>query len=67
MKKYLQLLAARLPAGRYRHSLGVADTAVELAAKNGVDPEQARLAGLLHDYARDLPPAELLDLAGTAG
>ncbi|QGP92459.1 HD domain protein [Neomoorella glycerini] len=67
MKKYLQLLAARLPAGRYRHSLGVADTAAGLAVKNGVDPEQARLAGLLHDYARDLPPEKLLDLAGAAG
>ncbi|MDN5344704.1 MAG: hypothetical protein PWQ18_815 [Clostridia bacterium] len=67
MKKYLEILAARLTAGRYRHSLGVADTAAGLAAKNGVDPEQARLAGLLHDYARDLPPGELLELAGAYG
>ncbi len=67
MKHYLQLLAARIPAGRYRHCLGVADTAADLAVKHGADAEQARLAGLLHDYARDLPPAELLDLAEQAG
>lgn len=40
--------------------------AAELAVKNGVDPQQARLAGLLHDYARDLAPGELLDLATRA-
>lgn len=67
MKKYFELLAARLPEGRFRHSLGVADTAAGLAVKNGIDPEQARLAGLLHDYARDLPPGRLLELAEEAG
>lgn len=66
MKKYLQLLAERMPAGRYRHSLGVADTAAELAVRYGVDPEQARLAGLLHDYARDLPAEELLKISTSA-
>jgi len=66
VKDYLRILAARLPAGRYQHSLGVAEVAAELAINNGVDPQQARLAGLLHDYARDLAPEELLDLATKA-
>ncbi|BCV20491.1 bis(5'-nucleosyl)-tetraphosphatase (symmetrical) YqeK [Moorella sp. Hama-1] len=67
MIEYQKILAARLPEKRYRHSLGVAATAAQLASKNKVDPEQARLAGLLHDYARDLPGPELLALATGAG
>ena len=37
---------------RYRHTLGVADCAKELALKHGIDPEKAYLAGLLHDCAK---------------
>lgn len=53
-----------LGTNRYRHTLGVVDAAERLAAVNGVDIEKARLAGLLHDYARDLPGDRLLELAG---
>lgn len=67
MANYQEILAARLPEKRYQHSLGVAGTAALLASRNKVNPEQARLAGLLHDYARDLPPAELLALSAEAG
>ena len=48
-------LARRLKPGRFRHSLGVADTAAFLARRFGVDEEKARLAGLLHDCAREFP------------
>ena len=50
-----KLLESRLKPSRYRHSLGVADTAAFLAGRFGVDVEQARLAGLLHDCAREFP------------
>ena len=49
------LLSSRLKPSRFRHSLGVADTAVFLADRFGGDVEQARLAGLLHDCAREFP------------
>ena len=49
------LLAVRLKKSRYIHSLGVADTAVFLAQRFGVDVQQARIAGLLHDCAREYP------------
>lgn len=52
-------LAERLPKKRYEHSLGVAQTAVRLAERFGVDVEKARVAGLLHDCAREYPTAEL--------
>lgn len=48
-----QELAARLKKSRYEHSLGVANTAVFLAERFGVSTEQARIAGLLHDCARE--------------
>lgn len=47
------LLARRLKKSRYIHSLGVADTAVFLAHRFNVDVQQARIAGLLHDCARE--------------
>ena len=48
-------LASRLKRSRYEHSLGVADTAAFLARRFGEDEARARLAGLLHDCAREFP------------
>ena len=42
-----------LKPSRYRHTLGVMDTAVLLSACYGVSAEKARLAGLLHDCAKE--------------
>lgn len=47
-------LKALLTPDRYRHSLGVMETAVELAKIYGADVEKARIAGLLHDNAKNL-------------
>ena len=56
-------LKKRLKPSRYKHSLGVAETAAELARRFGYDQEQARLAGLLHDCAREFPNDGLIDEA----
>ncbi|GGN03760.1 phosphohydrolase [Thermus composti] len=48
---------------RWAHILRVAELARTIAQRNGLDPDRAYLAGLLHDAARDLPEAELLRLA----
>ena len=53
----------RLSAKRYGHTLRVADTAEDLARVHGIDPDRARLAGLLHDATRELSPDEFLRLA----
>jgi predicted HD superfamily hydrolase involved in NAD metabolism len=47
---------------RYRnaHILRVARTAEALARRHGVDPRQARIAGLFHDLARLYPAERLL-------
>ena len=45
---------------RYEHSLGVAQTAAELAETYGVDAFLATAAGLLHDWDKVLDDGELL-------
>ncbi len=42
----------RLPKKRYRHSLGVSETACALGMRYGVDHRAATLAGLLHDCTK---------------
>ncbi len=45
---------------RYGHVLRVARMAARLARAHGVDPQRARVAGLLHDLARLYPADRLL-------
>lgn len=45
-------LKASISPKRYEHSLGVMDTAAELAGIYGCDVERARIAGLLHDCGK---------------
>ena len=54
------LLEKSLKPSRYQHSLGVAETAVFLARRFGVDEEQAKVAGLLHDCAREFRNEDLI-------
>ena len=54
------LLEKSLKPSRYQHSLGVAETAVFLAQRFGVNEEQARIAGLLHDCAREYRNEDLI-------
>ena len=57
------LLRKLLTPGRYTHSLHAAGLALKLAPAAGVPQQKAALAALLHDCARDLPPAEQRRLA----
>ena len=58
-----ELLAKSLKPSRYQHSLGVAETAVFLAERFGIDRAQAQVAGLLHDCAREFPNEDLIQEA----
>ena len=62
-----KLLRSRLDDYRYIHSLGVADSARELAKIYGADEEKAYLAGLLHDIAKNTPKDEQLSLMEKGG
>lgn len=60
---YKEILKKRLSVKRYTHSVGVANTAARLAGMFNGDIERAYLAGLMHDYAREMTEEELLELA----
>ena len=62
-----QLLRSKLDDYRYIHSLGVADSARELAKLYGADEEKAYLSGLLHDIAKNMPKDEQLSLMEKGG
>lgn len=47
---------------RYRHTLGVAACARELAEHYGADPEKAELAGYLHDYCKCWPTEKMREI-----
>lgn len=60
-------LKKRLKPSRFRHSLGVEETAVFLADRFGVDEEQVRVAGLLHDCAREFRNEDMVKEAEKRG
>ncbi len=63
----LQAHMERQKPQRYRHSLSVARTAEQMALAYGVDPLDARLAGILHDWDKVLSPDEQIALARRLG
>ena len=60
-------LDKRLKRSRFLHSVGVADTAAFLAERFGLDVEKARLAGLLHDCAREFSNDDMISEAEKRG
>ena len=60
-------LRDRLSAARAAHSERVAETGAALARRHGLDQGAALLAGLLHDWCRELPAAETLALGRELG
>lgn len=55
-------LSLELSPKRFKHSLGVSQTAVEMAKVFGADVEKAKLAGILHDCARNMTNNNLLQM-----
>ncbi len=45
-------LARQVKGEKFIHSLGVEETAVQLARRYGENEKKAGLAGLLHDYTK---------------
>jgi len=63
----LQAIGERLSKSRVQHSIGVADTASRMADIYGADQKNVRLAGLLHDWDKDLSVEELVRKAMLSG
>ncbi|RJQ51773.1 MAG: HD domain-containing protein [Actinobacteria bacterium] len=60
-------IRSRCGASNWQHFLRTASTAAHLAESAGLDVEKARLAGLLHDYARSEPRERLVEMAEERG
>ena len=58
----LEKVASDMSEKRFKHVLGVEKSAIELAERYGYDTEKAGLAGLIHDYAKEISDQEFLDL-----
>jgi predicted HD superfamily hydrolase involved in NAD metabolism len=52
-------VAEQITEHRYVHTIGVMETAVQLARYYGQDPKKAELAAIFHDYAKFRPKAEM--------
>ena len=59
LEKCKSWLKANLNDERYRHSIGTAECAKELAKKYDLDEDRAYFCGLIHDCAKCLPKDEL--------
>lgn len=53
-----QILEASLPAKRYRHSVNVYETALDLCRAHGLPQEKTGVAALLHDCGREVSSKE---------
>lgn len=60
-------LKSVLSERRFNHSIGVMETAVKMAETFGCDVEKARLAGLLHDCAKEIDKDEAVRLCDDMG
>lgn len=60
MRELLDVRMKEVKPRRYKHSIGVARTASQLAETYGVDPFLAKAAGLVHDWDKVLDDSELL-------
>ncbi len=60
-KDIIKELNKTLDHKRFAHTLGVAHTAACLAMSEGIDPEKAFLAGLLHDCAKYMKDKEFIE------
>lgn len=64
-KKLADQVESRMGAKRFKHVLGVEETAIQLADIYGVSIEAASIAALCHDYAKERPDQEMRELIVT--
>jgi predicted HD superfamily hydrolase involved in NAD metabolism len=58
----LEIVRKQMHEKRYIHTLGVMETAIELAKRYGVDEKKAELAAIFHDYAKCRSIREMEDI-----
>lgn len=63
----LELVEKQLTERRYQHTLGVTESAIELANRYGADVKKAELAAIFHDYAKFRPKDEMRGIIVSQG
>lgn len=61
-KQALEIVKQQMHEKRYIHTIGVMETAIELAKLYGVDEKKAEMAAIFHDYAKCRPVSEMEDI-----
>lgn len=61
-EQILNYLQEHLKESRYKHTLGVCESAIELAKIYSGDEKKARIAALLHDCGKYLSSNEIIDI-----
>ncbi|WP_051507308.1 bis(5'-nucleosyl)-tetraphosphatase (symmetrical) YqeK [Saccharibacillus sacchari] len=54
-EELIEHVSSQMPDRRWRHTLGVMQSAIELAERYGADPARAELAAIIHDVAKYWP------------
>lgn len=67
LKKYEDIIKPLMGSKRFKHSVNVADMAVRLAKKFGVDEDRAYTAGILHDCQKEVDKETMLKEAKESG
>ncbi|NLS40429.1 HD domain-containing protein [Bacillus subtilis] len=60
----LACVKQQLTEHRYIHTIGVMNTAIELAKRFGADSKKAETAAIFHDYAKFRPKEEMKQIIG---
>lgn len=61
-EKALEIVKEQLTEHRYQHTIGVMETAIQLAEQYGADIKKAELAAIFHDYAKFRPKEEMAQI-----
>lgn len=61
-KEALEIVKKQMHEKRYIHTIGVMETAIELARQYDVDENKAELAAIFHDYAKCRPIPEMEEI-----
>ncbi|MEK4464883.1 bis(5'-nucleosyl)-tetraphosphatase (symmetrical) YqeK [Paenibacillus sp. FSL R10-2796] len=58
----IEAVSAQMPDKRWKHTLGVMETSIQLAKQYGADPERAEKAAILHDVAKYWPVERMKEI-----
>lgn len=58
----IKAVSTQMPVKRWKHTLGVMESSIQLAKQYGADPERAETAAILHDVAKYWPVERMKEI-----